>query len=139
MKILYIVRGMPGSGKSTFAQTLGLPHFEADDFFTDLDGSYNFDPNLLKKAHKFCQNNVRQCLSEGLSVVVANTFTTLKEIKPYIKMAEEYDAEVIVATCTGDYGSIHGIPESTLERMKARFVDHDTVLNVYGLENEQVA
>ena len=42
-KILYIVRGIPGSGKSTFAKTLGGIHIEADQYFVDGDGNYNFD------------------------------------------------------------------------------------------------
>ena len=32
-KMLYIVRGIPGSGKSTFAKSLGGTHFETDMFF----------------------------------------------------------------------------------------------------------
>ena len=35
MKTLYIVRGVPGSGKSTFAQSLDCPVFEADQYFID--------------------------------------------------------------------------------------------------------
>jgi adenylate kinase family enzyme len=38
-KILYIVRGIPGSGKSTFAKTLGGIHIEADQYFVDKIGS----------------------------------------------------------------------------------------------------
>ena len=41
-KVLYIVRGIPGSGKSTFAKSLGGTHFEADMFFMK-DGEYKFD------------------------------------------------------------------------------------------------
>jgi predicted kinase len=32
MTHLYIVRGLPGSGKSTFAKTLQIPHFESDQY-----------------------------------------------------------------------------------------------------------
>ena len=41
MKTLYIVRGVPGSGKSTFAKTLGGTHFETDNYFM-IDGEYKF-------------------------------------------------------------------------------------------------
>ena len=35
-KVIHLVRGIPGSGKSTFAKTLNIPdHFEADMYFID--------------------------------------------------------------------------------------------------------
>jgi adenylate kinase family enzyme len=32
-KTIILLRGLPGGGKSTTAKTIGLPTFEADDFF----------------------------------------------------------------------------------------------------------
>jgi len=51
-KVLYIVRGIPGSGKSTFAKTLGGNHYEADMYFIGESGNYNFDPTKIKDAHQ---------------------------------------------------------------------------------------
>jgi adenylate kinase family enzyme len=53
-KTIYIVRGCPGSGKSTFAKTLGGIHIEADQYFVDADGNYNFDGSKIKNAHAWC-------------------------------------------------------------------------------------
>ena len=54
-KILYIVRGIPGSGKSTFAKRLVIHDFlvcEADKYFVDKEtGEYNFDFTKIKDAH----------------------------------------------------------------------------------------
>jgi len=33
---------------------------------------------------------------------------------------------VEIITCTGNYGSVHGIPEETMVRMKLRFVEDTT-------------
>lgn len=47
MTDLFIIRGLPGSGKSMFARTIASSmddtvHFEADMFF-ERDGEYRFD------------------------------------------------------------------------------------------------
>lgn len=77
MANLVVIRGLPGSGKSTFAKTLGYYHFEADQYFTDLNDEYHFDPAKLKEAHEWCQNSVFEALNRGQDTVVSNTFTRL--------------------------------------------------------------
>jgi predicted kinase len=42
MATLTIVRGLPGSGKSTYAKSLNVFHIEAD-MFCMKDGKYEFD------------------------------------------------------------------------------------------------
>ena len=87
-KILYIVRGVPGSGKSTFAKRLVGDDFlvcEADKYFVDKEtGEYNFDFTKIKDAHKFCQNTVETYMKDSLvndnfyrEIAVSNTFTTI--------------------------------------------------------------
>lgn len=131
--ILHIIRGLPGSGKSTEAKKMqadlcdvyGIsapPIYEADDFFTDADGNYNFNPNKLHAAHSQCQENVQRAMEEGKpAIIVSNTFTTRKELKPYLQMAQKLGYDVEIKTMFGNYGSIHGVPEETMNRMRARF------------------
>jgi adenylylsulfate kinase-like enzyme len=47
-KNLYLLRGIPGAGKSTLAKQFGDSHFETDRFFM-VDGEYKFDPTNIKK------------------------------------------------------------------------------------------
>ena len=67
MKNLYIVRGLPGSGKSTFAKSIAKPYqvFEADQYFMK-NGKYKFDPTKLKEAHNDCKNRVTRRMRETL-------------------------------------------------------------------------
>lgn len=130
--MLYIIRGLPGSGKSTFAKMLAerleCCHFEADMYFVR-DGEYKFDVSLLGDAHNWCQSNVKLEILMENDCIVSNTFTTTKEIAPYVKMCKDNGTKYTIITMNGQYGSVHNVPQETMEKMKARFD--------YKLENIQ--
>ena len=127
MNELVYVRGLPGSGKSTFskkiADNLGHSHVEADQFFTDESGKYNFDRAKLPDAHWSCMIDTIRNLAAGKSVVVANTGTTREEIFQYREIANKCISNFVVVKMTGDYGSVHGVPTVTIDRMKMRWED----------------
>ena len=128
MKTLYIVRGLPGSGKSSFAKSIGGIHIEADQFFM-MNGKYNFDLTKIKFAHKYCQNQTEAWMkTDGTQVnnhkiVVSNTFTQEWEIQPYYVLAEKYGYRVfsLIAENRHEGKNIHGVPDDKLELMKNRF------------------
>ena len=124
-KILYIIRGLPGSGKSTLgaALTSGSGHvYSADDYFMDTDGKYNFDPSKLSAAHESCKDGVRNALERGVSpVAVANTFSQKWEADPYFVMAGENGYTVVVLECQSEFGSEHGVPAASVAAMAARW------------------
>jgi predicted kinase len=121
---LIVVRGLPGSGKSTLAQRLsrsfGHVHLEADQFFIK-NGHYHFDAGQLAAAHGWCQSETDRYMSQGMTVVVSNTFTTLKELRPYFVIAERHGVVPQVIHCQNQYGNIHHVPHDTMERMRARW------------------
>ena len=122
MAELFLIRGLPGSGKSTLAKRMAAAmnamHFEADMFFTRSDGQYDFRPEALRSAHEWCQSQTRQALALGADVIVSNTFTQNWEMRPYLEMGAD---KVTVITCEGDYGNVHGVPASAIERMRDRW------------------
>lgn len=119
---LILVRGLPGSGKSTFAKSLGIAHYEADMFFMQ-NGVYNFNPLRIKDAHNWCKQQVFHELFCNNSVVVSNTFSQIWEMKEYLYMAKELKAEIEVIKMTGNYKNIHGVPAETIEKMRNRWED----------------
>ena len=132
MRTLIILRGLPGAGKSSFANFMWSSGviFEADKYFYT-DGDYNFDASKLHAAHKWCQGEVENAMilnytSGGAyypEIIVSNTSTTEKEMQPYIDLAKQYDYKVVSLIVENRHGnkSIHGVPDETMEKMKNRF------------------
>lgn len=121
---LVILRGLPGSSKSTTAKARfsSYKHFEADMFFMlNEEREYRFDASKLFQAHMWCQRKVKESLEAGNSVVVSNTSTTLKELKPYIEMAQSLNVPVRIIHCQGKFRNVHGVPQAALDKMKARW------------------
>ena len=130
-KRLICLRGIPGSGKSTFARMI-WDHFvihEADKFF-EKDGEYNFNPTKIKEAHQWCRDNVEQQMKDNQlnpqyypEIVVANTFTQEWEMNPYIELAEKYGYKVISLVVENRHGNknIHNVPDETIQKMVNRF------------------
>lgn len=125
MTTLYIVRGLPGSGKSTYATGRGYT-VEADNFFYR-NGEYEFDSKFLVYAHVFCLGEVVSSLFQNRDIYVANTFTQWWEIEKYLKMARTMWADVEIVECLGEYESIHGVPADKIEQMRLRYLDNEKV------------
>lgn len=124
---LIIVRGISGSGKSTIAKQLQSVHpdsawFEADHYFIDEAGNYNWSADRLHAAHQWCQHEVASCLAIGLTVIVSNTFTTKKELRPYFECIQAYGKNPIVICMQSQFTNVHNVPQATLDNMKQRFV-----------------
>lgn len=89
-KLLIIMRGVPGSGKSYLAHQLkgnGVV-FSTDDYFINYQGQYLFDRNQLGEAHEWNQKRANEALKSGTNpVVIDNTNLEAWEMQPYIFMA----------------------------------------------------
>jgi predicted kinase len=123
MKELILLRGLPGSGKSTFAKIIGGEHYEADMFFMR-DGEYKFDPEKIKMAHEWCRTQVMQSMVIDLSIiVVSNTFTMEWEMDAYYELAKQYGYRVHSIIVENRHGGVneHGVPKDKLAQMQHRF------------------
>jgi len=130
-KELYIVRGIPGSGKSTFAKSICKPwqHVETDMFFMK-NGEYKFDVSKLKVAHQWCKNKVHAMMRPtpwnllfNRTIVVSNTFTQEWEMNTFLLLARRFRYKVYTVIVENRHGGVneHGVPEDKLQIMKDRF------------------
>ncbi len=115
---LTLIRGLPGSGKSTLAKTFNAVHLEADMYFVNSDGVYQYQADKISAAHQWCQEQTEYWLKQGKSVVVSNTFVKRWEMSAYKKLAKKYRTKLNVIVCREQYGNIHGVDNETVERMR---------------------
>lgn len=108
MKKCYILRGLPGSGKSRKARKLVEKYpsdfyaiHSADSYFMkrDCQGDmvYTFDPKKLGIYHHLCFMSFKRSIESGKNrVILDNTNIKKSEYNRYVKVAEEYGYKVIV-------------------------------------------
>lgn len=121
---LVLIRGLPGSGKSTIAKELykaGFSWFEADTFHLNDDGYYCYNRANAKAAHGWCQDETRKALGNGDKVVVSNTFTQMWEMQPYFEMAKTLGIEPLVIEAKGNWPNVHSVPEEVMSQMRERW------------------
>lgn len=131
MKDIIILRGIPGSGKTTLSEVILQSNFNdsatvlsADNFFTDENGVYNFEPSKIKEAHADCQLKCAELMKMEVSrIVVANTFTQEWEMDSYYEMAERYGYRLHSIIVENRHGgkNVHGVPDEKIEQMRNRF------------------
>jgi predicted kinase len=125
-KDAYIMRGVPGSGKSTKAAELagdkGVIH-STDTYFM-VAGQYRYDPSKLQEYHSRNQAAFEQSLQDGVPVVICdNTNVRVAHMLPYITVARRYGYRVHIVELphpdpvVAAQRNSHGATEDTIRRM----------------------
>ncbi len=123
--MIYILRGLPGAGKTRFTKTMpDVDIFSADDYHT-FGGIYKFDPKRAGYAHNECFKAYLARAIQGKvgrDIIVDNTNTTLMELSPYVRVAEATarDYKIMYFLCdvpTSIERNIHGVPANTILTM----------------------
>lgn len=125
-KTLFLLRGVPGAGKSSLARRFCIAYSvcEADEFMYDENGEYKFSHDKLVEAHAKCQEKCERLMKRNWHpIAVANVFSQEWELDPYIEMAKRYDYEVISLIVENRHGNknTHGCPDEDVQRMIDRF------------------
>jgi NEDD4-binding protein 2 len=103
MSKLVLMRGIPGSGKSTKANQIKddyiLKGYQAEIFSTDdfwmRNGCYEWNRDLLGTAHKWNQIRVENAIKDDIDyIIVDNTNLSSFDVGPYFNLAVKYGIEI---------------------------------------------
>ena len=145
-KVLIVLRGLPGSGKSTLVETLqGAWVASADNFFVNEAGKYVFDGKMIGKAHEWAQSEARKMMEQSLSpVIVDNTNVSSWEAKAYVEFGVSlgYEVEILTPETPWRFDPIelarrnrHGVPETAIRRMLQRWDDNVTLETILAAKS----
>jgi hypothetical protein len=77
----------------------------------------------MYKAHQWCKGAVKESMKQLYkNIVVHNTNTTEKEIKPYIDLADKFDYKVVSLIVENLHGgdSVHNVPQEVRDNQEKR-------------------
>lgn len=129
MKTLFILRGVPGCGKSTLAEELkamamiaGYHAVEAsaDEYRMTEGGMYVFDPSQTHMCHVKCQRKVEDGMMAGAQwVIVHNTSIRQRDLRPYTELASKYHYKIVSLVVENRHGGkdVHQVPQEAREDM----------------------
>jgi len=134
---LILMRGLPGSGKSTKAQGLQAKDpkntcvLSTDDLFYQ-NGKYTFDPERLTEYHRQTQQQAKMLMQQKryTRLIIDNVNRQLWEMKPYVQAAQQYGYQVRfeypdtpwawhIKRCF--LNNIHGVPLAGIVKMNQLF------------------
>ena len=130
-KILYILRGPVGIGKSTYIKDKGFKVLSTDEFFYDDEGNYNFNRDFLPAAHLWNYvRSLRFFSNEVPEFCIDNTNIELWEMKDYVIAAKEfgYKISIIEFDIPDELTALdlckrskHNVPLNTVKKMISNY------------------
>ncbi|MDD5648867.1 MAG: AAA family ATPase [Candidatus Nanoarchaeia archaeon] len=123
-KSLVILRGLPGSGKSSLASLLSKAICSADDYLINREGEYIWTESRVIQAHEWCKRKCERFMKKQISlVVIDNVSVKSKDMRPYRKLAKEYGYKVYSVIVENRHKGIntHNVSKEIMKSMRKKF------------------
>lgn len=148
MKTLILMRGLPGSGKTTLAKEIqsqnpGSIILSTDEFWRK-NGKYQFDPSRLDAAHLWNQQRCMKAMQDQVDmIIIDNTNIRLAEMQPYAQLAWAYNYMFMTKVPTTDWAfevddcfhlNSHNVPHYLIEQMNKDWVHNPTFDQILAAE-----
>jgi len=96
MSHIYLLMGLPFTGKSTYARQTSLPLIEIDEVRKTLTGSYQAQDQTSSLIFDVVFQSASHYLSNDQDVIIEGLFLTEKSRKVFIDLANTYNASIDV-------------------------------------------
>ncbi len=133
---IFILRGLPGIGKSSLADVLRTIHsssvvLSTDDFFWDAKNKiHSFDKEKIKEAHEWNFDRFKKAIEANCpNIIIDNTNIKKYHYHHYLDYGQRHNYLVSVVIIPHNDSSdkelternIHGVPRETIRRMRKDF------------------
>ncbi len=126
-KIVIIMRGVPGSGKTNMANYLAEGKHavvcSTDSYFVT-DGKYDRDHTKLRENHQKNLERFIQCLLDGIPLVICdNTNIRHRDFENYVTAGDKFGYRVAIVTLphpdpeVAAKRNLHNVPVEAIRRM----------------------
>jgi len=143
-KIAIVIRGIPGSGKTTFASLFSriseCKIHSVDDLHVDRSGNFSWDENNCDQIYKKNLENFRKDCLKGVHIVVCDCVNyKVSHIQDYLDIAKEFGYRSYVVTSEfipiSESSSLnkHKVPVSKLEKFYNEWESWPVIEKVKGL------
>ncbi len=120
---LYLIRGLPGSGKTTYANSLGCIVIAPSDYSSHRGGEYKWIRDNYMVSKISWRNIVEQIMTLQIDIAITELMPTQNFINFWIDSAKRYYYEVHIKTLILD-------PEICLQR-NLHGADHKSIMEVH--------
>lgn len=133
MRVGILIRGLPGSGKTTLALKLKtlltgprttVSVVENDLVRKVLNNDYQYDVSDYELVRSVTRGIVRGLLEQEHLVIVSNVFSTLDSIS---NISDQFDKFVII-NCSYQGESVYGVSGASVESIRERWETHPSEL-----------